>query len=65
MDSHSDLKRQKDKAHYHRVKNVRWKFFKMRLPPEDFEQLRALAARRRISISELIRTFVVWGMEKR
>lgn len=58
------LRQQKDRAYYHRVKNVRWKFFKMRFPPEDFEALRALAARKEISVSELIRTFVVWGMDE-
>lgn len=54
--------RAQQRASYHRLKRRRWKYFSLRLPLEDFEELRALAARKRTSVSELIRTYVTWGL---
>lgn len=60
----TDISRQlrQQREHYHRTKNVRWRFFSLRVAPDDYEELRALAKRKRTSVSELIRTYVTWGL---
>jgi hypothetical protein len=55
-----DRQLRQQREHYHRVKSVRWKFFSLRVAPDDFAELRLLAARNGTSVSELIRTFIVW-----
>jgi hypothetical protein len=58
-----DRQLRQQREHYHRTKNVRWKFFSLRVTPDDFEELRMVAARNGTSVSELIRTFIVWGLD--
>ena len=55
--------RAQQRASYHRLKRRRWKYFSLRLPLEDFEELRIVAAREQTSISELIRCAIVWACE--
>ena len=41
-----------------------WHYQVIRLDHDDAEALRAIAKRKRSSVSELIRTFVTWGLEE-
>jgi len=48
---------------YQRAKAL-WHYQMVRLDHDDAETLRALAARKRTTVAELIRTFVTWGLEE-
>jgi hypothetical protein len=51
------------KRRYRRNKEL-WCYQIIRLDHDDAKALRALAKRQRTSLAELIRTFIVWGLEE-
>jgi macrodomain Ter protein organizer (MatP/YcbG family) len=52
------------RKHYHGTKNVRWKFYLARLDQMLWEELVDAAKRNNQSVSELIRTYITWGLEQ-
>jgi hypothetical protein len=48
---------------YRRSKG-RWKYQSVRLDHEDAQALKAIAERRKTSVAELIRTYIVWALEE-
>ena len=51
------------KRQYRTSKN-KWHYQIIRIEHDDAKELRALAERERSTVPELIRTFVVWGLEE-
>ena len=47
----------------YRLSKKLWFYQMVRLDHDDARALRALAKRKHISVAELIRTFVTWGLE--
>jgi hypothetical protein len=48
---------------YH-LAQQRWHYQMVRLDHDDARMLRVLAKRERTTVAELIRTFIVWGLEQ-
>jgi len=46
----------------YRLAKLRWHWQAVRLDHDDARMLKAIAKRKRISVSELIRTYVTWGL---
>jgi len=50
------------REHYQRIKPDT-KFYTIRFPQEDYEELQLMAELKGTSVAELIRTFIIWGLE--
>jgi hypothetical protein len=48
----------------YRLSKERWHYQVIRLDHDDAHMLRTLAEREHTTVPELIRTFVVWGLEE-
>jgi hypothetical protein len=48
----------------YRLSKERWHHQRIRLDHDDAQALRALAEREGTTVPELVRTFVVWGLEE-
>jgi hypothetical protein len=53
----------RDWKRQYRLSKERWHYQVIRLDHDDAQMLRALAERRDTTVPELVRTFVVWGLE--
>jgi hypothetical protein len=53
----------RDWKRQYRLSKLLWHYQMVRLDHDDAEALRALAKRRGVTVAELIRTFVAWGLE--
>jgi hypothetical protein len=42
---------------------ARWHYQLVRLDRDDLPALRAMAGKQNVSVAELIRTFIAWGLE--
>jgi hypothetical protein len=53
----------RDYARRYRQSKALWAYQTVRLDHDDAKALRALAKRKGVAVAELIRTFIVWGLE--
>jgi hypothetical protein len=54
----------RDWQRQYRLSKGRWHYQVIRLDHDDAQMLRALAEREGTTVPELVRTFVVWGLEE-
>jgi hypothetical protein len=54
----------RDWQRQYRLSKERWHYQIVRLDHDDAQMLRTLAKRERSTVSELVRTFVTWGLEE-
>jgi hypothetical protein len=54
----------RDWQRQYRLAKQRWHYQMIRLDHDDARMLRVLAKRQNTTVAELIRTFVVWGLEQ-
>jgi hypothetical protein len=54
----------RDWQRQYRLSKERWHYQVIRLDHDDAQMLRALAEREGTTVPELVRTFVVWGLEE-
>jgi hypothetical protein len=54
----------RDWQRQYRLSKVRWHYQLVRLDHDDAQMLRTIAKRRGTTVAELIRTYVVWGLEE-
>ena len=54
----------RDWQRQYRLAKQRWAYQMVRLDHDDARMLRVLAKRQHTTVAELIRTFVVWGLEQ-
>jgi len=52
----------RDYRRQYRLSKSRWHYQQVRLDHEDAAMLKAIAKRRGISVVELIRTYIAWGL---
>ena len=53
----------RDYARRYQQSKALWAYQTVRLDHDDARALRALAERKGVAVAELIRTFIVWGLE--
>jgi ribbon-helix-helix CopG family protein len=54
----------RDWQRQYRLAKQRWHYQLVRLDHDDARVLRVLAKRQHISVAELIRTYIAWGLEQ-
>jgi hypothetical protein len=54
----------RDYRRQYQLAKERWHYQLVRLDHDDIQTLRSIAARGNTSVSELIRTFIAWGLEQ-
>jgi hypothetical protein len=54
----------RDWQRQYRLSKQRWHYQTIRLDHDDVPLLKAIATRRNVSVPELIRTYVTWGLEE-
>jgi hypothetical protein len=59
----TDNTRKDEQRLYHLAKQ-RWHYQMVRLDHDDIRMLRVVAQREHTTVAELIRTFIVWGLEQ-
>jgi hypothetical protein len=59
----TDNTRKDEQRLYHLAKQ-RWHYQMVRFDHDDIRMLRVVAQRERTTVAELIRTFIVWGLEQ-
>jgi len=57
-------KDERDWRRQYRLAKKRWHYQLVRLDHDDAQMLKAIAKRRNTSVTELIRTYVTWGLEE-
>jgi len=63
MNKTAGRKYPRDWKRQYRLSKLRWRYRCIRLDHDDDRALVELAQRRHVSVPELIRTFVAWGLE--
>lgn len=58
-----EQKRVYDRKHYLRAVE-HWRFYTFRIPQDDYDELQVAAKWEGVSVPELIRTFITWGLEE-